>query len=62
MRLAESQRREDEDLVRSLMYRDRLAWAGADKQRLQLIERVCGYKSGWAWHRSRELAGVRANG
>jgi DNA repair protein RadD len=63
LRLA--QQREGEDLVRSLMYRDRLAWAGGDKQRLQLVERVCGYKSGWAWHRLRELAekrGERAHG
>jgi superfamily II DNA or RNA helicase len=65
LRLGQAQRREDEDLVRSLGYRDRLLWAGGDKQRLTLVERVCGYKGGWAWHRLRELAektGLRANG
>jgi superfamily II DNA or RNA helicase len=54
--LRQARQREDEDLVRSLTYRDRLSWAGSDKWRLQLIERVCGYKSGWAWHRAREVA------
>ena len=63
--LEQAKRREEEDLVRSLSYRQRLEWAGGDERSLRLVERICGYKSGWAWHRLRELAeqrGVRANG
>jgi DNA repair protein RadD len=64
--LEQANRRADEDLVRSLSYRDRLSWAGSDERALRLIERVCGYKIGWAWHRLRELTeqkgGARANG
>ena len=64
--LRQAQEREDADLVQSLGYRDRLLWAGDDERRLRLVERVCGYKSGWAWHRVRESAaqqrGERAHG
>jgi DNA repair protein RadD len=62
--LRQAREREDADLVQSLGYRDRLLWAGDDERRLRLVERVCGYKSGWAWHRMRDLAqqGGRAHG
>jgi DNA repair protein RadD len=62
--LRQAREREDADLVQSLCYRDRLRWAGSDEQRLRLVERACGYKSGWAWHRMRDLAqqGGRAHG
>jgi DNA repair protein RadD len=64
--LRQAQEREDHDLVQSLGYRDRLLWAGDDERRLHFVERVCGYKSGWAWHRARESAaqqrGERAHG
>jgi DNA repair protein RadD len=66
LRLREAREREDADLVRSLPYADRLLWAGGDPHRLGFVERVCNYKSGWAWHRAREIAarqqGARANG
>jgi DNA repair protein RadD len=62
MALRLAQQREDEDLVRSLMYRDRLAWAGSDERRLRLVERTCGYKSGWTRHRLRELAEQQRGG
>jgi superfamily II DNA or RNA helicase len=63
--LRRAREREDAELVASLCYRDRLSWAGDDESRLRFVERICGYKSGWAWHRSRELAeqrGERAHG
>jgi DNA repair protein RadD len=66
LRLRQAREREDADLVRSLPYADRLLWAGGDPHRLGFVERVCNYKSGWAWHRAREIAarqqGARANG
>ena len=61
LRLEEAKRHETEDLVRSLSYRDRLEWAGGDERSLRLVERICGYKSGWAWHRMRELAAQRGS-
>jgi superfamily II DNA or RNA helicase len=54
--LRQAREREDADLVRSLPYADRLLWAGGDQHRLGFVERICGYRSGWAWHRARELA------
>jgi hypothetical protein len=39
-----------------MSYGARLAWARGDEQRLRFVERICGYKRGWAWHRLRELA------
>jgi DNA repair protein RadD len=54
LRLAEQ--REVEATVRLMSYGARLAWARGDEQRLRFVERICGYKRGWAWHRLRELA------
>ena len=60
--LEQAKRREEEDLVRSLSYRQRLEWAGGDERSLRLVERICGCKSGWAWHRMRELAAKQGSG
>ena len=57
LRLAEQ--REVEAKVRNMSYGARLAWARGDEQRLLLVERACGYKRGWTWHRLRELAEQR---
>jgi DNA repair protein RadD len=57
LRLA--QQRETEEMIRAMLYRERLIWAGADEHRLHLVERICGYRRGWSWHRLRELAGLR---
>ena len=56
MVLRQAQQRETEETVRRMLYRERLAWAGSDEHRLRLVERICGYRRGWAWHRLREVA------
>jgi len=39
-----------------MTYKQALLWAGADRDRLHLVARARGYKSGWVWYRLQELA------
>jgi superfamily II DNA or RNA helicase len=39
-----------------MSYGQALRWAGFDEARLRLVAKARGYKSGWVWHRLRELA------
>jgi hypothetical protein len=59
MALRVAEQREVEANIRLMNYGARLAWARGDEQRLRLVERACGYKRGWTWHRLRELAEQR---
>jgi DNA repair protein RadD len=56
MALQEAARRELEDQVAQMRFREQLDWAGADEQRLRLVARIRGYKSGWIYWRRKEMA------
>jgi superfamily II DNA or RNA helicase len=45
------------DKLAAMTYWQALNWAGRDQRRLRLVAQARGYKSGWVWHRMRELAG-----
>jgi len=61
MRLAETRRRELEDLAATLPMRAAIDWAGADEDRLRMVARAQGFRPGWAFfQRQRALQGVRA--
>ncbi len=57
--LQEAKRRELEDALARMSKFERLAWAGADEDRLRLVARVSGYRPGWIYFRRRELAELR---
>jgi len=44
------------DYLAAMTYKQALLWAGADRDRLHLVARARGYKSGWVWYRLQELA------
>jgi superfamily II DNA or RNA helicase len=56
MRLEETKRREAEDAIARMSKYERLAWAGADRDRLRLVARVARYKDGWVYFKLKELA------
>ena len=45
--------------VRTMGYYQALRWAGGDEAKLRVIASVRGYKSGWVWHRMREVQETR---
>jgi len=44
------------DRLRTMTYKQVLAWAGGDRDRLRLVAAARGYKPGWVYYRLQELA------
>jgi superfamily II DNA or RNA helicase len=42
--------------LRRMSYRERLLWAGGDRERLVAVALASGYRPGWVFHREREHA------
>jgi hypothetical protein len=42
--------RELEAEIRTMPYLRRLEWAGADRDRLKLVQQSCGYRAGWTYY------------
>ena len=55
-RLAEDRRSRWADEIAGMSGRDRRAWAGDDRQRLEFLRATLGYKRGWIAHAAREWA------
>ena len=50
-------RRDLEDSLVRMPFREQKQWAGADEGRLGTVARVNGYRPGWVYFRLKELAG-----
>jgi superfamily II DNA or RNA helicase len=55
MRLQETARREQEDMIACMPRREQWRWADANEDRLRIVARLNGYKSGWVFYRLQEL-------
>ena len=50
IRLSAQRSAEEAARIRSMSYPQRLAWAGENEARLNMVAAACGYRRGWVWY------------